>query len=496
MGDSVAIIGAGIAGLSAGCYARMNGMDACIYELHDKPGGLCTAWQREGYTFDGCIEWLLGTAEGSAFHRVWRELGALQGRSIRLHEQWHRAELANGQALILYRDPQRLAQHLKELGPEDAPRIDALMKVVEHFHSFEPPIEANGFSGAIELLGKLIELAPAVPDLLRYRNTSVQDWAAGFKTPALREGLSAQYEMPDFPLIAMVAMLAWGAKHDAGYPLGGSLPFVHAIESRYRDLGGQVRYESRVKRILVEGNRAVGVELTSGERHHADVVISASDGHATLFDLLEGRYLDHGLRERFATLPRFPSLVRISLGVARDLKGEPHSVSFPLAEPIMLDGAPLTRLHVNHYAYDPSMAPAGKTSVVVSQPASFEAWRTLHTHPLVYQQEKDRLAREVIAALDRRWPGFAADVEVTDVATPVTYQRFTANWNGSMEGWAITTRSLIMRMSDTVPGLSGFHMIGQWVQPGGGLPPSAMSGRNVIRKLCEQSGKAFQTSEP
>ena len=68
MGNSVAIIGAGVAGLSAGCYARMNGMDACIFELHDKPGGLCTAWQREGYTFDNCIEWLIGSSEASSFH--------------------------------------------------------------------------------------------------------------------------------------------------------------------------------------------------------------------------------------------------------------------------------------------------------------------------------------------------------------------------------------------------------------------------------------------
>jgi phytoene dehydrogenase-like protein len=111
MGNSVAIIGGGISGLSTGCYARMNGMNACIFELHDKPGGLCTAWEREGYTFDTCIEWLLGTAQGSVFNRVWRELGALQGRAIHFHEELHRHELADGRALILYRDPERLGRH-------------------------------------------------------------------------------------------------------------------------------------------------------------------------------------------------------------------------------------------------------------------------------------------------------------------------------------------------------------------------------------------------
>ena len=48
MADSLVIIGAGVAGLAAGCYARMNGHDASIFEMHDKPGGVCTSWQRKG----------------------------------------------------------------------------------------------------------------------------------------------------------------------------------------------------------------------------------------------------------------------------------------------------------------------------------------------------------------------------------------------------------------------------------------------------------------
>ena len=45
---SVIIIGAGIAGLSAGCYAQMNGLRSQLFELHTIPGGLCTSWRRHG----------------------------------------------------------------------------------------------------------------------------------------------------------------------------------------------------------------------------------------------------------------------------------------------------------------------------------------------------------------------------------------------------------------------------------------------------------------
>ena len=55
MEKSIIIIGAGIAGLSAGCYGQMNGYRTQIFEMGTKPGGLCTSWKRKGYTIDGCI---------------------------------------------------------------------------------------------------------------------------------------------------------------------------------------------------------------------------------------------------------------------------------------------------------------------------------------------------------------------------------------------------------------------------------------------------------
>ncbi|NUV45127.1 NAD(P)-binding protein, partial [Streptomyces sp. CAI-24] len=78
----VIVIGAGVAGLSTGCYAQMSGARTRIFEKHVLPGGCCTAWSRDGYLFDYCIEWLIGTAPGNDAHQVWRELGALDGKTV------------------------------------------------------------------------------------------------------------------------------------------------------------------------------------------------------------------------------------------------------------------------------------------------------------------------------------------------------------------------------------------------------------------------------
>ena len=120
------IIGAGIAGLAAGCYAQMNGYRTKIFELHNQPGGLCTAWQRRGYTFDGCIHYLFGSGPGQPFYQLWQELGAIQGRQFIHHDKLMHLIDPQGQTLIVYSDPHRLENHLIELSPRDRPLIQSI----------------------------------------------------------------------------------------------------------------------------------------------------------------------------------------------------------------------------------------------------------------------------------------------------------------------------------------------------------------------------------
>jgi phytoene dehydrogenase-like protein len=120
----------------------------------------------------------------------------------------------------------------------------------------------------------------------------------------------------------------------------------------------------------------------------------------------------------------------------------------------------------------------------------------LTAEPERYEAEKKRVALTVIKQLEKRFPGFEGQVEVADVATPLTYERYTGNWQGSMEGWLITPETMDMmmgskRMKKTLPGVENFYMIGQWVEPGGGLPPAAMSGRNVMQLICRRDGRPF-----
>jgi phytoene dehydrogenase-like protein len=484
---SILVVGAGMAGLATGCYARMNGYATHIVEMAPRPGGVCTSWRRGDYVFDGCIEWLMGSRPGSPLNRTWQELGALTGRTVVDHDEYLRIECHDGKNVVIYTDADRLERHLCELSPADAATSRLLCNLIRRAASL---MQGRG------VLASGAALLPVLLPLVSLVGTTWQGFAARYTDRFLRDAIRTVADLPDFPLLAGVMMLAGMHARDSGYPIGGSLAFAQAVEQRYLELGGDVTYRARVVEILVENDRAVGVMLEDGRIFTADRVVSAADGHSTLFEMLGGRYADRRIQRRYAPQRVFPPLVQVSLGVERDLSDTPHALQFRLRSPVTIAGETREELLVRHYCYDPTLAPRGKSVVELHLQTNYDLWARLAGDPDAYEAEKHAIADTVVAALDERFPGLAASVEVVDVATPMTWVRHTGNWRGAFEGWLPTrsevTATLRGRPS-TLPGLDGFYMVGQWAQLGG-LPSVAPAGRDLVRRFCREDGRQFGTT--
>jgi len=494
---SIIIIGAGLAGLSAGCYARMNGYRTQIFELHNIPGGLCTSWKRKRYTIDGCIHWLIGSRTGG-FNQFYKELGAIQGRQIFDNEEFLRIEGDDRKTLIVYTDIDRLEKHMKVLSPADAGIIEEFCNAVRiltlHDSPTQKPMELMGL---LDML-KMLKMMRWVKTIRKYSKITIQDFATRFKDPFLRKAIPFTFEdLPNVTVAALMITLAELHRKNAGIPGGGSLEFARGIEKRYIGLGGEILYKSRVEKILVENDRAVGIRLEDGTEHRADMVISAADGRTTIFDMLEGKYLNDKIRNYYDKWPVYEPFIQISLGVARDFSNEPHRVIIPFEEPIKIDDKIRSWATLRHYCYDSGMAPSGKSVVVVSFLfVSYEYWKKHYEDRNRYKAEKQSLADAVINQLEKRFPGIKGEIEVVDVATPVTYERYTGNWQGSYMGWMETPETTGKPMSRTLPGLGSFYMAGQWVYMGGGVPGAIMSGRHLIQIICKQDKKRFKTTIP
>ncbi|MCB5906980.1 phytoene desaturase family protein [Streptomyces pinistramenti] len=510
----VIVIGAGVGGMSTGSYAQMSGMRTRIFEKHVLPGGCCTAWSRDGYIFDYCIEWLIGTAAGNEAHQVWRELGALDGKSITNFDLFNRVTDESGRSVTFYNDPDRLERHLLELSPADARPIRAFCRDLRRFLGIElyPFLTPPPLRSAREKAALLRTVLPAFRLFWRTAALPMHTFADRFQDPLLRRAFrNIFFQDPEgFPLLPYLFNMASAYHHNAGFPQGGSLGLARSIEERYTSLGGEITYRARVERILVENDRAVGVELRNGKRFYADHVVSACDGYTTIYGLLDGRYTGPRIDKLYEELldrpgALFPAVVSAFVGIKGDLPtGDAHSTTYLLSdeEAAELPGALQKSLVVQlRSRYSDGFAPEGKSVVHCTYFSDFSYWKNLRgSDRKEYWAQKRRVADFVRSFLERRWPGTGERIDVVDIASPATTKRYTGNFDGSILAWKAFSDAddlaakLVGKDRMRLPGLSGFSMAGQWVGLGG-LIRAASTGRFAAQYLCEELGLEFTAWE-
>jgi len=489
-GRKIVIIGGGIAGLCTAVYAQRCGYQAEVLEMHDMAGGLAMSWRRGAYTFETCLHWFYGSDPSGAMYAQWSEVFDIEKLTFVDLPELARLETEDGDTLVVPTDADRLETELLKHAPQDAKQIRQLASYVRRLGALKMPDPGKSWvTNALTLLRDL----PGLSLLRSLSRITVREYGERFTDPLLR-GFFMDSDFSGLPALAILFSVAWMGAGDAKYVSGGAQTIIRLIEKRLAKIGGRVRFGAKVQRILVENGVAVGVELAGGETIQADWVISAADGHATVFDMLGGKYMDEATKRTYETLEVFPSYVQVSLGVACDLSDHPPFFTRLLKEPIEVDPeTKQNRVSFRIFNFDPTFAPEGKTAVTCFLPTrNFEYWSGLRQSQLEkYRAEKQRVAELVIGLLEKRVPGVRAAIEVVDVATPASIIRYTGNWKGSMEGWLATPRTGFRALPKTLPGLRKFLMVGQWVSPGGGLPSGIMSARGGIKAICKEDGVRF-----
>jgi phytoene dehydrogenase-like protein len=487
----IVIIGGGIAGLCAAVYALKCGYEVEVLEMHDMAGGLAMSWQRGAYTFETCLHWLLGSKPGSEFNTQWQEVCDLRKLTFVNNDVFVRIEDGKGDRLRIFTDVDRLETELLDHAPQDAPAIRELIHSVRTLARFKMLDPSDGFSANWL---NLIRDLPVFPTLSKLSKMSSMEYGSRFTDPLLRS-FFGEGDLGKLSAIALVFSLAWMSTGNAGYCIGGAQALIRLIEEEIKSLGGKIRFRAQVERVLVENDTAVGVQLTSGETVKADWVISAADGHSTIFEMLGGKYINDTIRRNYQTRHLFPSYLQVSLGVALDLRAQPPMLARTLETPLTIDpGNEANSVSFRFFHYDPTFAPAGKTAVTCFLPTSnFSYWTGLRENDLAeYRAEKGRVADLVIGVLEKAIPKVRSAIEVVDVSTPASVIRYTGNWKGTMEGWLVEPGASFRPLPNTLPGLNKFFMVGQWVLPGGGLPSGPLTAKLAIKAICKHDHVPFE----
>ncbi|MCL1816391.1 MAG: NAD(P)/FAD-dependent oxidoreductase [Clostridiales bacterium] len=490
MKKKVIIIGGGIAGLSAGIYSAKCGFEVTVLESHNLAGGNCTSWKRNGYLFEGGMHWLTGSNKNEDLHKMWRYVGALDD-SVPIYTPEPFLEYDHqGTPIRLYRDVDTTQKYLTELAGADEKEIKGLCNNIRKVQKLAMPVtDIQGVKVTKKnrlSLSLLFSVIPAFLILRKFRKISQEAYISRFSHEGIRDLLRSCTDSKTgvVPLFFTMGILARG---DGGFPAGGSLPFVERIVKTFISLGGELCLSTRAEQVVIENNQAVGV-MVNGNMLAADAVIITSDTMS--------------MDSLFVTPPNAPWLAEmratteptmatfISLGLNADLSKYQKGFIFKLNQPIILGSQTYEYLNANNYASDPTYSPPGKTALtIILSGDTYDFWKKAKNEGR-YAEEKEKISAEVIKALAEYLPETKDTVEVTDIATPLTYERYCGNWKGS---W-MTEMTPSMKMQTypaVIQGLGGLYFAGQRMLPPGGLPGALMSGRTAVQYLCRDTNTVF-----
>lgn len=487
----VVVVGAGISGLSAAIYAARSGFDVTILEQHNISGGLSTAWSRKGYYFEGGMHWLTGSSPKLPLNKVWKTVGALQQNNPIETRDVLYTIFDGDKKLSLHRNPQKMKEEFLAFAPEDKRMINRLYRDVKAFSRFFMPIfDVRGCAcknPARQSILAFIKMLPAALRFPRLVNQSYEEYVGKFRNKNIRHLLKVVIGYR-YNALSFVYTLGSFASGDCGYPAGGSVRMAKNMEQTFLDLGGKIQFKTKVLKIQIEDGVTKGVQ-TNGGFLQADAVIVTQDARAAIDSLFDPP-LDCAWAEKMRGNVIGEQNVFVCLGIKADLSRLPYGCVFPLDTPFEFGGLKVTEFRINNYSGYEGHAPNGCTVLTcLLLGESYDFWKAAKEDG-TYRQKKDALLAQFVNQLEKFIPEIKGNIEVTDVATPCTYERYCGSYKGSwMSVWQKGGK--MQNYPQTVAGISGLYFAGLRVLMPGGLPIAVNSGRLAAQMLCRDFAQIF-----
>lgn len=492
----VAIIGGGISGMTTGIYLQLNGYDTEIFEKNSNYGGACTGWERKDCYIDGCIHWMTGVQKGSSYYDLWSVTNAIAPNTeIYFQDDFAHFDFGDGREFTVWADIDRLERELIAFAPEDKGEIKKFCKIVRRFQRIEGPVDRPvDHMSLFRLLSVGLTMGGDYYWVKKMSGVSCEDYGKRFKNADLRRFFQS-YMAPDYNVMSMLYMLAHVTAKNGGIPIGGSKPLVDRMANRYAQLGGKFRLGAPVRSVRVEDSRAVGLELESGAFVPADWIVSSTAAEHCLKQLLGGKYKVRKIDERLEDRRKYPiytySTVAFKCNV--DLTGKPLAAHFFVNSPVTLD-RDYFGVTLRNYSYDKTMRrPTGCCVLqagILGGDDMYFWWK--HKKDLgTYKSDKAEFGRRMLELIEEKYPTLKGHLEVIDVITPCTYERYLNSRHGSFQGFVHTAVGKSLSESGIVKGVKNFLLSGQCIFHSGGMPPAAITGRFAAQRICKKDKKKF-----
>lgn len=480
------VIGSGFGGLAAAIRLGARGYKVTVLERLDAPGGRAYVFRQDGFTFDAGP-----TIITAPF--LFEELWSLTGRrfaddvDLRAMSPFYRIRFHDGVTFDCSGDPAAMRDEVRRLSPGDVEGYERFMSLAERIYKV-------GFEelGAVPF-GSVWDMARVLPSLVKLESyRSVYGLAAKHvEDERLRFVLSFHPLFVGgnpFSVTSIYGLIAflerrWGVH----FVMGGTGKLVSAMANLIATQGGTLRLGAEVTAITLEGRRATGVRLRSGEEIKADVVVSNADVAWTYKYLLPSNVRTHWTDRRIERSRYSMSLFVWYFGTRKKFEDVPHhTILLGPRYKALLDDIfkkkilpPDFSLYLHRpTATDPSLAPPGHDAFYVLAPVPHLDGETDWTAKA--ESYRETIARYLDATV---LPGFEREVVTSRVMTPLDFKERLLSYKGaafSLE--PVLTQSAWFRPHNQSEDIERLYIVGAGTHPGAGVPGVVCSAR-VLDKV-------------
>ena len=451
MDYDVIVIGSGAGGLTAAVALAQAGKKVLVLEQHDRPGGWTHSFTLNGYRFSPGVHYISSLEEGGGLRRIYDGLGVSQDLTFcELNPDGYDHIFIGEKRVDFPKGKENLIERLKGHFPHEAKGIDGYFTDL-----------VNMTQGIRDLghLNKPLKAASGLANVLKWARATGADLInAHITDPILRgvlAGQSGDHGMPPSQVSAF--MHAGITEHylDGGYyPMGGAFVLPRAFVRALKRAGGEIRLKCRVKRMLVEGKKVLGVELDSGEQIRAGVVISNADPEVTFGKLIGREQLSPKLRRKIDGVKYSTSAISLFFATDMDLRAEgldsgnmwyyDHAdvdkiYAQGLTDALLREETPPGMFLTVTTLKDPSKMHSGHHTCESFAFVSYEGFeRWAHSkygaRPVDYSAMKEDLAWRMVRGLEKRIPGLSKHIVYYSLGTPLTNEHYLNATRGNLYG--------------------------------------------------------------